>query len=49
MALRAHAASHGELIDALSARRVGPAKRAMAKHIEVAAQRVGDALPPEAG
>ncbi|MDW5592923.1 GntR family transcriptional regulator [Conexibacter stalactiti] len=48
-ALRAHASSHGELIDALSARRVGPAKRAMARHIEVAAQRVGDALPPEAG
>lgn len=48
VALRAHASSHGELVDALSARRVGPAKRAMAKHIEIAAQRVGDALPPEA-
>lgn len=47
-ALRAHAASHGELIDALASGKAGQARRAMGKHVEVAAKRVQAALPPEA-
>ncbi len=47
-ALRAHAASHGALVDALASGKPNEARRAMAKHIEVAAARIEDALPAEA-
>ncbi|WP_041729998.1 GntR family transcriptional regulator [Conexibacter woesei] len=48
-ALRAHAASHGELIDAIASGKSGKARRAMAKHVEDAAKRLQENAPPEAG
>lgn len=47
-ALRTHATSHGELVDAIASGDARRARRAMAAHIRVAADRIQAGLPADA-